>query len=70
MEITAFSSARHSVGRPRKEFIRKSSIGSTVATPTSLHFPSSSNLMPLPLFSVPFDSSDVNTVFTSKGGAL
>jgi hypothetical protein len=26
--------------------------------------------MPLPLFIVPFDSSDVNTVFTSKGGAL
>jgi hypothetical protein len=26
--------------------------------------------MPLPLFIVPFDSSDVNTVFTSKGGGL
>ncbi|CAI8585589.1 unnamed protein product [Vicia faba] len=36
--MTAFNSARHSVGRPRKEFIMKSSIGSTVATPTSLHF--------------------------------
>ena len=48
MEITAFNSARHSVGRPRKEFIKKSSIGSIVATPTSLHFPSLSNLLPLP----------------------
>jgi hypothetical protein len=26
--------------------------------------------MPLPLFIVPFDSSDVNTVFTIKGGGL
>lgn len=70
MEITAFNSARHSVGRPRKEFIKISSIGSTVATPTSLHFPSLSNLLPLPLLIVPFVSSDVNTVFTINGGAL
>lgn len=70
MEITAFNSARHSVGRPRKEFIKKSSIGSTVATPINMHFPSSSNLLPLPLFIVPFVSSDVNIVFTNSGGAL
>jgi hypothetical protein len=52
-EITAFRLARHSVGRPRKVFIRKSSIGSTVATPTNLQFPSLSNLFPLPLLIVP-----------------
>lgn len=68
--IIELSSARHSVGRPRKEFIKKSSIGSTVATPTSLHFPSSFSLLPLPLFIVPLDSSDVSTVFTRRGGAL
>ncbi|CAB4306440.1 unnamed protein product [Prunus armeniaca] len=37
--MIALRSARHSMGRPRKELIRKSSIGSTVATPTNLHFP-------------------------------
>lgn len=70
MEISAFRMAMHSVGRLRKEFKRKSSIGSTVATPTSVQFPASSNLLPLPLFTVPFDSSDVKTVFTNSGGAL
>lgn len=70
MEITAFRLARHSVGRPRNVFIRKSSIGSTVATPTNLHLPSLSNLFPLPLLIVPFDSSDVKTVLTSSGGGL
>lgn len=69
-EITAFRSARHSVGRPRKVFMNKSSTGSTIATPTNLHLPSLSRLSPLPLLISPFDSSDVNTVFTSSGGAL
>lgn len=66
----AFRLARHSVGRPRKEFMRKSSMGSTVATPINLHFPCSSILSPLPLLFVPIDSSDVKTVSTSNGGAL
>lgn len=69
-EIMALRLARHSVGSPRKEFIKKSSIGSTVATPTNLHFPSLSNLSPLPLLIFPTDSSDVNTVSTTNGGAL
>lgn len=50
--------------------MNKSSIGSTIATPTNLHFPSLSSLSPLPLLISPFDSSDDNTVFTSSGGAL
>ncbi|PON57834.1 hypothetical protein TorRG33x02_292880 [Trema orientale] len=69
-EIMALRSARHSVGSPRKEFMKKSSMGSTVATPTNLHFPSLSNLSPLPLLIFPTDSSDVNTVSTTNGGAL
>ncbi|WCJ36582.1 hypothetical protein M5689_017773 [Euphorbia peplus] len=69
-EIEALRTARHSVGRPRKVFMKRSSMGSTVATPTSLHSPSPFNLSPCPLRITPLDSSDVNTVFTSRGGAL
>ncbi|KAL4300106.1 hypothetical protein AHAS_Ahas17G0167700 [Arachis hypogaea] len=69
-EITALRSARHSVGRARKKFMRESSIGSIFATPTSLQFPSSSNLFHFPLFMSPFDSSDLKDVFTISGGAL
>ncbi|PON69919.1 hypothetical protein PanWU01x14_083830 [Parasponia andersonii] len=69
-EIMALRSARHSVGSPRKEFMKKSTMGPTVATPTSLHFPSLSNLSPLPLLIFPTDSSDVSTVSTTNGGAL
>lgn len=70
MEIVAFSSAMHSVGSPRKEFMRMSLIGSTIATPTSLHLPSSFNLAPLPPLNFPVDSSDVSVVSTINGGAL
>lgn len=69
-EMTAFKSARHSVGRLRNVSMKRSLMGSTVATPTSLHFPSSSILSPLPSLISPFDSSDVNTVSTSSGRAL
>lgn len=70
MEMLALRSAMHSVGRPRKEFMNTSFTGSTVAIPTSLHFPSPSILSPLPLFISPFDSSVVNVVSTNNGGAL
>nr|BAD95371.1 hypothetical protein [Arabidopsis thaliana] len=43
---------------------------STFATPTSLHFPSSSSLSPFPLLFSPIDSSVVNTVLTTNAGAL
>ena len=69
-EMTAFKSARHSVGRLRNVSMKRSLMGSTVATPTSLHFPSPSILSPLPSLIFPFDSSDVNTVSTSSGRAL
>ncbi|KAJ4905796.1 Uncharacterized protein Rs2_09454 [Raphanus sativus] len=49
-EITACRSARHSNGRETNVFINKSSTVSTLATPTSLYFPSPSILPPLPLF--------------------
>lgn len=69
-EIVAFKLARHSVGRLRNESMKKSLIGSTVATPTRLHLPSLFNFSPLPLLIFPFDSSDVKTVCTVNGGAL
>ncbi|GFP87685.1 hypothetical protein PHJA_000912200 [Phtheirospermum japonicum] len=66
----AFKHARHSVGRLRNVSMKMSLIGSTLATPTSLHIPSLSTLSPLPPLISPFDSSDVNTVSTSSGRAL
>lgn len=70
MEILALRSAMHSVGSPRKEFIRMSLIGLTKATPTSLHLPSPFILSPLPPLNFPVDSSDVSVVSTINGGAL
>lgn len=69
-DMTALRLARHSVGSPRNEFIKKSSMGSTLATPTNLQFPASSNLSPRPPLAAPRDSSDVSTVSTISGGAL
>ena len=69
-EMVAFKMARHSVGRLRKVFMKASSIGSTIATPTNVHLPSLSILCPFPFLNCPSDSSVVRTVSTSNGGAL
>nr|GMD50022.1 ABC transporter B family member 28-like protein [Ipomoea batatas] len=74
-EMEAFKTARHSVGRLRKVFKKTSSIGWTVATPTSLQLPPSNSalffsLSPLPFFIFPFDSSDSSgtmSIFNSGG---